>query len=532
MTFDTHFDRRSVFLTAWAILIVAATWCYAPCLSGPFVYDDTSLVRDNLRIRSFSNARDWFGTTLHTQEEPSGYYRPLLLASFAVDHAAWGSNTVGYHLMNLLWHLANVGLMAALARRIGWGRGAAYLSAWIFAIHPLNAQAVCYISGRGDVQFLGLCLLACHAALSAWEQPARSTLWNGAAAMLASAAILTKEMGILVLVWVPLLAWLKGMPKKTWLTSMGFLLLGAALVVAARLSASDPSPLHEPPVPIPPMLYVQLFFRAIGFYASHFAAPIVLALDRSIIPPTPLHHFYFALGIGLFLAAIFAAIQLFRSHRKRALFCLAWAVAGFLPVSNLIRLSATAADHWLYAASIGLAWGIALAVCRLLSNTRLFLDAVACLVFAALIGFWGVRLHARSSEWSSGIALYQANLAQGVASTRILNNYGLELAQGRRYADALVCFENAVRMDPRNLSARANHGFILFLTGHEEEGRAELRRLTREVPSYQQGWVALMLTCRNDPAELRKIGGEALQSGRHFPKVEALMEQSAPSPPP
>ena len=359
-----------------------------------------------------------------------------------------------------------------------------------------------------------------------------SALWNAAAAALASAAILTKEMGALVLVWVPLMAWLKGTPKKTWLPSMGFLAAGAALVLAARFCASDPSPLHEPPIPFPPALHVQLFFRAIGFYASHFVAPIVLALDRSIISPTPLHHFYFTLGILIFATTALAAIQLRRAHHRHALFCLAWVVAGFLPVSNLIRLSATAADHWLYAASIGLAWGIGLAVSRLLSKTRPPADTVVIFLIAALIGFWGMRLHTRSGDWSSGIALYQANLAQGVASTRILNNYGLELAQSRRYAEALAYFEKASRMDRHNLSARANHGFTLFLTGHEEEGRAELRQLTREVPSHQQGWVALMLTYPHDAAEVRKIGEEALQTGRHFPKVEALMERTHPKPGP
>jgi len=532
MNVESHFERRAFFLAAWAILIAAAAFCYAPCLDGPFVFDDTSLVRDNLRIRSFSNAPDWFGTTLLAEDESSRYYRPLLLCSFAIDHAIWGRNTFGYHLMNLLWHLASVGLMASLARRIGWSRGASYLAAWIFAIHPLHAQAVCYISGRGDVQFLGLALLSCHAFLNAWERPGRTIAWNACGVLLACASILTKEMGVLILAWVPLLAWLRSAPKPQWLPSICALAAGIVLAGLARFAASDPSPLREELVPIPAILHVHLFFRAIGFYAAHFAAPLVLALDRSIIAPTRLHHLYFTIGVIIDVLTILAAIRFWRDGRKRALFCLAWVVVSFLPVSNIVRLSATAADHWLYPASIGLAWAIALVVMRLLDRARPAAAAAILMACAALLGYWSVRLRVRSGDWSSGLALYQANLAQGVASTRIMNNYGLELAQNRRYSEALGCFEQAIALDPGNLSARANHGFTLFLTGHEAEGRSQLRRLTQEVPAHQQGWVALMLTYREDPEQVRKLGEEALATGNHFPKVEALIERTAPKPAP
>jgi len=527
MNIDHIFERRNVLLAAWAILIVVVAYCYSPCLEGPFVYDDTSLVRDNLHIRTLSNFKEWFGSTLLAEEESSRYYRPLVLAAFAADHAIWDFNTFGYHLMNLLWHLLNAGLMAALARRIGWGRGAAYLAAWLFAIHPLHAQAVCYISGRGDVQFLSLSLFACHAFLNAWEKSGPSIFWNLAGTLLGCAAVLTKEMGALILVWVPLLAWLKGAPKRTWTMSAGFLAAGLALVLLARLSASDPSPIPADHIPFPLTLHFQLFFRAIGFYAAHFVAPIVLALDRSIIAPTPLNHFYFWLGLALFATALGMAFRFHCNHQKRALFCLAWAAASFLPVSNLFRLSATAADHWLYAASIGLSWGIALAISRFLAHAGLRKGSAVLFLTAAFVGYWGVRLHARSENWSSGLALYRSNLAQGVITTRILNNYGLELAQSQRYTEAVSSFKEAIRMDPRNLQARANHGFTLFLLGHEKEGRDELETLTREQPNFQQGWLALMFTFKSNPAEMRKVGEAALATGQDFKRVRKLLETAA-----
>lgn len=506
--------------------MLVAAFCYAPCLDGPFVYDDTSLVRDNVRIRSLSNFRDWFGTTLLAEEDSSRYYRPMLLATFCVERSLWDSNTLGYHLINLLWHLANIVLMASLARRAGWDRRAAYVAAWIFALHPLHAQAVCYISGRGDVQFLGLSLLACHAVLNAWDRPRREILWNALAALLFAAAAFTKELALVSLAWVGLLAWLRNEPRRTWGLSAGFLGAALVLVLCARFSASDPSPIPASQVPFPAWLHFVLFFRAIGFYASHFVAPVVLALDRSIVPPTPLHHFYFWLGLAIFAGALFAGRRFYQQPRRRALFCLAWSAVAFLPVSNLIRLSATVADHWLYPASIGLAWGIALAVEHLTRRASRVKELAVYACLGTLLIAWGARLHSRSSDWKSGIALYRANLAQNVASTRILNNYGLELAHARQYSEALHQFERALQLDPTNRSARANHGFTLFLTGQEIEGRAELHDLTREFPDYEHGWVALMLTHRNDPERVREIGERALQAGQPFSKVKLLMNRT------
>jgi tetratricopeptide (TPR) repeat protein len=523
-------DRRPVFWAAWAILLLTAAFCYSPCLEGPFVYDDSSLVRDNLRIRSIANVKDWFSTTLLAEEDSSRYFRPMLLAAFWLDHAIWDSNTFGYHLLNLVWHLANVVLMASLARRAGWDRRAAYLAAWLFALHPLHAQAVCYISGRGDVQFLGLSLLACHALLNAWKYPRREMLWNAAAATLFACAVFTKELALVTLPWAALLAWLRNEPRRTWGLSAGFLGAALALVLFARLTASDPSPIQTSQVPLPATLHFILFFRAIGFYASHFVAPIVLALDRSIIAPTPLHHFYFLLGLVLFAGALYAGWNFHLRQRRRALFCLGWSAVAFLPVSNLIRLSATAADHWLYPASIGLAWGVALTVAHLTSRASRAWKTAVYLCIGALVLWWAARLHTRSGDWQSGIALYRANLAQGVASTRILNNYGLELAHAQQYSEALHQFERALQLDPTNRPARANHGFTLYLTGRDSEGREELRMLTRDFPKYQHGWIALMLTHRNDPVELRRIGEKALETGYPFPKVELLLSTIGAAP--
>lgn len=93
------------------------------------------------------------------------FYRPVLLATFLLDMKLWGAETSFMHLVNVLLHVANVLLLFACARNV-CGRlfpGAGWLpllAALLFAIHPVNTEAVNWIAGRSD-------LLACFFVLLA-----------------------------------------------------------------------------------------------------------------------------------------------------------------------------------------------------------------------------------------------------------------------------------------------------------------------------------------------------------------------------
>ena len=104
------------------------------------------------------HARPWrFTEVLHTFAGPfdplriePDYYRPLPVVTFGLDWLAWGYGTVGYHLTNLVLHMAVVALLAALLFELTSSRAAAILGAGFFAMIPANAPTVVYISERSD----------------------------------------------------------------------------------------------------------------------------------------------------------------------------------------------------------------------------------------------------------------------------------------------------------------------------------------------------------------------------------------------
>lgn len=93
-----------VLLAGLAIGLGAAA--HAGALANPFVYDDRVTILDN---PSISRLSDLGGVLRHTP------FRPLVNLSYAIDYASWGLRPFGYHLTNLMLHLANVGLVFALA---------------------------------------------------------------------------------------------------------------------------------------------------------------------------------------------------------------------------------------------------------------------------------------------------------------------------------------------------------------------------------------------------------------------------------
>ncbi len=183
-----------------AVLAVAL---FAVTLGGTYVYDDTSIIRDDPRVHS----RSQWGQ-LWTRDYSNGgldnLYRPLVSTSYAVQWWLHGSRPWAFHAVNVLLHAGAAAAVAEVARRATGRAAAAWAAGLLFAAHPAHAEAVANIVGRAEVA-CGLGLMASFALLARRPlTPAR------AAAVLACgvAVLLSKEHGILAPVlwglWVAL----------------------------------------------------------------------------------------------------------------------------------------------------------------------------------------------------------------------------------------------------------------------------------------------------------------------------------------
>lgn len=152
-----HHSGRWSHGRALCVIFFAIACVYANSLSGPFIWDDFASVAQNPVVREgrLSAAfaplyREQASARIRTPQ----YFRPLQMISAAADHRIWQLNPFGYHLTNILLHIANAFLVYALFARLFGGMAYPFCAAMLFGLHPAFAPAVAYISGRADLLVL------------------------------------------------------------------------------------------------------------------------------------------------------------------------------------------------------------------------------------------------------------------------------------------------------------------------------------------------------------------------------------------
>jgi tetratricopeptide (TPR) repeat protein len=191
-----HPDRR----WAWAAAIVAAgLLAYSNSLKGPFVFDDLLSIVDNESIRDWSR----IGVALSPEREFPTAGRPLVNFSFALNYAFGGLEVTGYHLVNIALHMVCGLVIFGIIRRtlelpgIGAPRqqamAAGFATALLWILHPLNTEAVDYVTQRSELM-MGLCYVTTiYAALRAWTTAGAATRWSAIAVTVCAAGTLCKE---------------------------------------------------------------------------------------------------------------------------------------------------------------------------------------------------------------------------------------------------------------------------------------------------------------------------------------------------
>lgn len=185
--------RSKAATIGFGLLLVLATFAaYLPALSGGFVWDDESWTRNIAPL-----LKDWRGLLqMWTDVTALQQYFPLTGTTFWIDHQLWGDWTLPYHMENVALHLTSALLFWRLLVRLEVS--GAWLAAAIFALHPVMAESVAWITERKNVLSLVFYLAALLASLrfreaialmvARWRQVA---LYTGALLLL-SAALLSK----------------------------------------------------------------------------------------------------------------------------------------------------------------------------------------------------------------------------------------------------------------------------------------------------------------------------------------------------
>jgi tetratricopeptide (TPR) repeat protein len=462
-----------------AAVLALTVACYHGVVDNGWVLDDFHTVVSNRSIDAFDAFR-WLSSAEGTSAkiEYRGY-RPVLMASYALDRALWGRSAAGAHASNLVIHLGVVVMAFLLARRL-WGDSiAAVIAALVVAVHPLNAQAVNYITARSS-SLMTLWILLAVWNYDGWADGKRDgPRWAraarlGAALLAALAALGTKEAAVVL----PLLvvAWDRARrPHAPWRDSAAssvpfWALVATFLVVRAQiLGPGSGSTSLGGPIQV---LWFDAKLLVVSF--MHWLWPTKLAIDYAW--PWTIST---GSGIGWVAAclALAAGTEVLRRWDHRFGWCAIWFWASLLPVLALPAITRLVLyqEHRSYLGGVGLAWlaGGAASVIWGKASARRHVRAAAGAAAALLTA---VALHAdagRTATWRDAEHVWEDSLAKYPDSVLGRNVRARLWVNAGRLEDAQRELERALAIDETWGPTYGLLGVVFSMTNqHDRADRA------------------------------------------------------------
>jgi hypothetical protein len=439
-------------MRARLLLAAAALAAFGASLGSGFHFDDYGIFSDPALTSPWGWLQVWGWRQT----------RPLTYLTFWLNYQTGGQDALGYHALNLLLHLGAVLLAYECLRRILPGRGA-LVAAALFAVHPLQAEAVDYVWGRSIV----LAALLCFAALLCWitGRPWTAVAWF-------AAALLAKEECAafpLVLAMAP--ARPRGRPQIAVMLGLS-VAAGARVAYAALVTPGAPVGLHAG---ISPWRYLLAQGPVILRYLRLLIVPYGFTVDADMRVP--------AVWVGVLAWAGVAGLAVFLWRWRRRVWAM-WLLAGLIlliPSSSVFPAADLSADRRMYLPMLG----FAAAAGWLLTRVR-----TAALAAVVVVALTGVSV-GRTQVWMTEERLWREAVRRAPEKVRPM----IQLSRAVPAAEALELLARARNLAPYDPAVAAETGKILLSEGQTAAALGEFGRALaldpRDARNFNNRGVAL-----------------------------------------
>ncbi len=546
---------RAIFLVALVLALVFLV--YAGSLFYPLTdWDDPLYIIANPLITSFSPSHL---TTLFTKPHFC-LYIPFTLLSYALDYQFFRYDAFGYHLTNLLLHLANVSLVYGLIAFLTGESLAALGAALLFGIHPVQVESVVWIAERKNVLSSYFFLLAFVFYVLSKHRPRVKTM------LLASwlaffAACFSKPNVVIFPLLVLAFDFCTGDFKKEKMARYIPLLLGTFAFAAVTVGITrDEGILTYYGGSF--MATARAMMAVMVKYFELLFLPLRLSLNYEFWIRSSLAYRYLYIPILFFMLSAAGLVWLFFKDRK-LFFWGCWYLILLLPVMNFVPFPSLMNDRYLYLPMIGIFTLLFVLLKRYagvgVTTGVIFISAVAC----AFLNFhrqdtWSSRLHvwvetgwsrAKTPGWESlkerlvkqgeNSEIYQAQqelfekhevnkaiqrfqkVLEQSRDPEAYDGLGIAYAQKGDMERAIYYFRKAIEVNPREA---AFHGNLAAAYVQDKELQSAMNEFLKAIaldprdPVHHSNFAALLAGIGNPAA-----GKEFLEAVRLAPdSAEAL----------
>ena len=505
-----HRAGRGVVIAICCLLVLGIAVVFAQTTRHGFVNcDDNEYIYENLHIqRGLTPASAWWAIT----EAHSANWHPLTWIAHTIDWQVFGvwdadrqryvdSWPGGHHLVNVLLHAVCAVLLFLIMQEMTGATWPSAVVAALFAIHPLRAESVAWVTERKDM-LSGLFFLATLAAYRAYA--ARPFSWwryglvaaSFALGLTAKPMLVTLPLVLLLLDYWPLgrvdggrsghprsgsvdgrkqnhppstsfLSTVHRPPSTSFLRliveKMPLLALSAGscfLTMWAQRLVGALKPLdfqyRAGNALVSCAAYIGQMFCPVGMVVQYVHPGPNIRLVDTLIP--------LAVLVLITLAVVWLGWR--RRYLPVGWF---WYLGMLVPVIGLVQAGAQArADRYTYLTQIGLyimlAWGLSDLAQAWRGRTTWYAAAAAPIFAALAAGAW-----MQTSYWRNSLALWEHGVACQETNDYAQNEYGQALADAGRVDEAMKHYARAVEINPRYLTPWINYAVILQKQGKSAE---------------------------------------------------------------
>ena len=418
--------------------------CYANALNGEFQFDDYNVIINNSRVHSWG---DWLHGLSHS-------IRPLLNLSYTINWTS-GTGVIGFHLTNILIHLANTFLVYLLAKEFirpqiqaDALRHSPLIAALLFAIHPIHTEAVTYICGRSSSLMALFYLAGLFTYISGRNQQSNLKIYF-LTPLFFMLALSVKETAITFP--LALLLWEYACGGK-WQSALrpqwpGWLVLILSTFIFL-FSHSYWSQIERSAQfnSLQGNAATQIY--AFSYLLRQWALPTTLNIDPDL---TLQHDFSASLLPLILLASIFVLmLSCWRRHPWIS-FSLAWAILQLIPLYLFLPRLDIANDRQMYLASWPLLLALVIELTLRLNRRALQISVASLMLILASLTIL------RNRDYATEISLWKDTVKKSPDKARVHNNLGYAYLLAHCDNQARREFAAALQLDPDNYKARFNN---------------------------------------------------------------------------
>lgn len=452
-SFIYNLSKRTKLVLAISFVAIVGFLTYLGSSSGAFIWDDEYLISQNRYVRSWEYLPKIFTEDFGKGGgQTYGFYRPMQSFVLMLAHSVWGLDVQGYHLISIVLHSINAGLIVMLVYLLFDKLLLAFLTSLLFVVHPVHTEAVNYISGLSDP--LGYCFMLLAAVLYVFkERKNKDFLYDLLVLIFFLLGLLSKELVIMFPAFIVLFHFIE--KKRIKLKSLVAVTSVIVLYFTFRLTISTGAKLpidvvagvldRVPGMGVAFLKYMQLLFWAVDLHMEY--GQKLFAWTNPLV-------------ITGWLCIITCLVLAFKYREKNPLAFIScfWFFLMFLPVSNLVALPYFMAEHYLYMPSLGAFMIVAAMLAKgIKGQAKLFCTLITVFIVATCILLTQQQHH----YWKNPEGFYTRTLEYAPFSGRMLVERGKFYYRQQELNKALKDFNKALSINPNDVKALNNIGVLL-----------------------------------------------------------------------